>query len=345
MSRTLMTHRPNQTEPQRFQKRFCSALLCSIACAAILLPLESPLLAQTLTGGYQPANVNDPMVVDAAKYLIRQVEQQDQTTVQLKSIDNAETQVVAGTNVRLRMRVTLNHNAPGFLSGVVYIPFNGRKQLATRGWEPEFVNNKQQALLPGYQKADRFSPAVHSAANFAITFLRHQPPQRRYDILEVRQAGKRGNGPTDYYLDLLLQDPNKPHTESMQLTITDFGNSNVDIGDSYGNLNVIKLDSNLAPNNPGSNPAQPLGGSQLVPVNDALVVAAAHFAVAQLSNTYGEHVRLQQVLKATSQVVAGTNYGLRLRVISDRNHTLDYDVVVYLRPDGTRELTSHQPVQ
>jgi len=87
-----------------------------------------------------------------------------------------------------------------------------------------------------------------------------------------------------------------------------------------------------------------LGGSSEVSVDDPGVVDAANFAVAaqeRKEKEQGNHVniRLEAILGATQQVVAGTNYTLRLKL---KVHRADKEAVavVWRKLSGSHELTS-----
>jgi hypothetical protein len=81
--------------------------------------------------------------------------------------------------------------------------------------------------------------------------------------------------------------------------------------------------------------AQP-GGFRELAATDKAVVAAAEFAVKTKSEK--EKVALDKILKAESQVVAGTNYRLLLSVRVDGG-TRQAEVVVWRKLDQSSELT------
>jgi cystatin-C len=84
-----------------------------------------------------------------------------------------------------------------------------------------------------------------------------------------------------------------------------------------------------------------LGGYKAASVSDEGVVAAAEFAVSKESETT-EGLALDEILKAESQVVAGTNYRLCLKVtLGDESQ--EVQAVVFRNLKGEHSLTSWTP--
>lgn len=86
-----------------------------------------------------------------------------------------------------------------------------------------------------------------------------------------------------------------------------------------------------------------LGGYQSASVSDEEVIAAANFAVDKRSEET-EGLELDEILKAESQVVAGRNFRLCLRVkLGD--DTQDVQVVVFRSLQGDFTLRSWNPAE
>jgi Aspartic acid proteinase inhibitor len=81
--------------------------------------------------------------------------------------------------------------------------------------------------------------------------------------------------------------------------------------------------------------AQP-GAFRDMPVTDKAAIAAADFAIETRSKK--EKVALDKIVRAESQVVAGTNYRLLLSVRVDGG-VRQAEVVVWQKLDQSRELT------
>jgi hypothetical protein len=105
-----------------------------IVVAAINLTFSnmSQSLAQQppMVGGYQAANKSDPNVVSAAKFAVNKERVKHGGRVSLISIERAETQVVAGINYRLCLRVKQNGKTQN-VATVVYQNLQQRYSLSS----------------------------------------------------------------------------------------------------------------------------------------------------------------------------------------------------------------------
>jgi len=81
-----------------------------------------------------------------------------------------------------------------------------------------------------------------------------------------------------------------------------------------------------------------VGGYSKATVDDAGVIAAAEFAVAEESKK-GPKINLKSITTAETQVVAGTNYKLQI-LVDDKGTEKTVEVVVYEDLQQTRTLTS-----
>ena len=81
-----------------------------------------------------------------------------------------------------------------------------------------------------------------------------------------------------------------------------------------------------------------VGGYSKANADDAQVIAAAEFAVEEESKK-GTKFNLKSITAAESQVVAGTNYKLRI-LVDDNGTEKTVEVVVYEDLQQTRTLTS-----
>ncbi|MEZ6141313.1 MAG: cystatin domain-containing protein [Zavarzinella sp.] len=79
-----------------------------------------------------------------------------------------------------------------------------------------------------------------------------------------------------------------------------------------------------------------VGGYRKVPVDDAEVKKIAEFAMKEQFKK--EDGKLEKILSAEAQVVAGRNYRLKLQ-IKTGDKSREAIIVVWAKLDGTRELT------
>lgn len=97
-----------------------------------------------LSGGFSPADTTDSDVVLASRYLTREVSADTGMSVDIVDVQSAMTQVVAGTNYRLCMAVTVNDDRRRHLAGIVYKPLSGGMLLTRWGWVPScFAGGKE----------------------------------------------------------------------------------------------------------------------------------------------------------------------------------------------------------
>lgn len=88
------------------------------------------------------------------------------------------------------------------------------------------------------------------------------------------------------------------------------------------------------------------GGYKSVSVSDAGVKAAADFAIELKSDDYDAEIRLEKIVKAETQTVAGTNYRLCMEIYvpseteSEDGVTLMVQTVVYRNLQGEMKITS-----
>jgi cystatin-C len=87
-------------------KKKLGFLLLTVAITLLLGSITGVHAQQTpMAGGYQSASVTDPDVMAAARYAVKK--QKRKRSVRLVSIERAETQVVAGMNYRLCLKVKI----------------------------------------------------------------------------------------------------------------------------------------------------------------------------------------------------------------------------------------------
>jgi hypothetical protein len=86
-----------------------------------------------VVGNYREASTNDPDVLSAARFAVRAEGRRRGVRLTLLSVERAETQVVAGTNYRLRLRV---RNAAGRVQNVdAEVYENQRRRQSLTRWE------------------------------------------------------------------------------------------------------------------------------------------------------------------------------------------------------------------
>jgi cystatin-C len=110
-------------------------MLMSVAINAVMgcmigLQAQQPPVA----GGYQEASRTEPDVVSAAKFAIKEERRKKGVRVSLISIGRAETQVVAGINYRLCLRIKIKGKIQSVRT-VVYK--NLQRKYSLSSWEED----------------------------------------------------------------------------------------------------------------------------------------------------------------------------------------------------------------
>jgi hypothetical protein len=110
-------------------------MLMTVAINAVMgcmfgLQAQQPPVA----GGYREASRTEPDVVSAAKFALREERRKKSVRLSLISIERAETQVVAGSNYRLCLRVKIR----GKLRSVRTVVYKDlRQKYSLSSWEED----------------------------------------------------------------------------------------------------------------------------------------------------------------------------------------------------------------
>ena len=76
-----------------------------VFAVALCLPLPASASAAPMTGGFSQANTKHANVIKAARFAVAQRKQQTGDKLALQKIEHAQTQVVAGLNYQLCLKV------------------------------------------------------------------------------------------------------------------------------------------------------------------------------------------------------------------------------------------------
>lgn len=104
------------------------ALCLSVGCI-----FEAVVVAQQTVGGYQEAPKNDPATVAAAKFAVAEQQKKQGGSITPVSIKRAETQLVAGVNYRLCLKVKVDGKTQT-VTAVVNKTLDDKYSLTS--WEP-----------------------------------------------------------------------------------------------------------------------------------------------------------------------------------------------------------------
>ncbi|KAG8263586.1 hypothetical protein J6590_029064 [Homalodisca vitripennis] len=350
----------------------------------ILLPVYG------IPGGLSPANPNDPDVQDAARFAVSAVDQRSNSlfSSKLVVVKEAKTQVVAGTNYYLKLQLVETNcrkNAPTNSACrptpdkvvqecdvVVYDrPWDKHRELTSVKCSPVSDNSARQqrrVMVGGLTPANPNDANVKEAANFAVSEVdRRSNSLFSSKLLVVKEAKTQVVAGVNYHLKLQLVESNCRKGSAVNSACSPAAGKVVQEcdmvvydrpWDKHRELISVRC-SPVADNKVRNQRDVLVGGQSPADPNDAGVKKAAKFAVSEIDRRSNSlfSSKLVVVKEAKTQVVAGTNYYLKLQLVETncRKGTKvnsacnaapdkviqECDVVVYDRPwDKHRELTS-----
>lgn len=113
------------------------------AAAAVLFLCANAVSAQRV-GGYKTASVSARNVVAAAEFAVSDHSEKNEVSLEIVSIEKAETQVVAGTNYRLCIQVKVveeGNDDTQFVEAVVYQ--NLKRKYKLTSWKPDACGEQE----------------------------------------------------------------------------------------------------------------------------------------------------------------------------------------------------------
>ncbi len=112
-------------------------MLCLLAAAVGVVFAASPTEAQK-PGGYRDADVKNKDVIAAAEFAVKEQAGKDKGKLELVEITKAGTQVVAGTNYKLTLKVGVEGGTREALA-VVWRKLDKTQQLTSWAWQGDVV--------------------------------------------------------------------------------------------------------------------------------------------------------------------------------------------------------------
>src|SRR3954465_14527568 len=97
----------------------CLQILLALVVLNIAFSCANSVMAQR-TGGYKENSTDDAEVVAAANFAVDEEGRKEEGSITLVSIEHAESQVVAGINYRLCLKVATGDDEPKDVKVVVY---------------------------------------------------------------------------------------------------------------------------------------------------------------------------------------------------------------------------------
>ena len=116
------------------KKNFRVVMLLAMLCAAFGSGAEALAQQPPIVGNYREASTTDREVILAAQFAVRKEMLKQSTRISLSSVERAETQVVAGINYRLCLKV----KKKGKIQDVKVVVYQDPKQkYALSSWRME----------------------------------------------------------------------------------------------------------------------------------------------------------------------------------------------------------------
>ena len=115
-------------------KKSLQAVFAMIALAVAFSSVNLAVNPQR-TGGFREVAKDDPEVEAAANFAVEEQGRKQDTSLKLVSIERAESQVVAGINYRLCLKVSNAHDEEEEVKAVVYK--NLKKEYSLTSWSEE----------------------------------------------------------------------------------------------------------------------------------------------------------------------------------------------------------------
>lgn len=174
-----------------FRLFFALAAFCMVVAFAGVSYGQRPIV-----GGFKKADANSAAVVAAAKFAVNAQNEEDDMNRTFSKVVSAETQVVAGTNYRMCVEVTITGDETETSWAKVVVNQNLKKEYKLTSWSAEDCAPAQEEsakakppIAGGYSKADTLSDDVIAAADFAAA-EQNKKDDNNLRVVEVKKAEK-----------------------------------------------------------------------------------------------------------------------------------------------------------
>jgi hypothetical protein len=117
------------------KKLFTLLLVSLLACQGSEEPMPEPLPDTPLVGGWADQDVKSDITLTNLGFLVENLLTEGQE-ITIETVLSAETQVVAGYNIRLTISGTLN-GEPGIGTALIYSDVSQEKSLIDFTWEKQ----------------------------------------------------------------------------------------------------------------------------------------------------------------------------------------------------------------
>ncbi|XP_046554411.1 multicystatin-like [Haliotis rubra] len=278
-------------------------------------------------GGLFNADVNSTDVKNMANFALGELNRLQGSQNSIVEIISAKTQVVAGMNYFLKIRVSDGSQTQICDVTIWDQPWTQMTQMTHHSC----VNAKRRDIgVPGgLFNADVNSTDVKNMTNFALGELnRLQSAQN--NIVEIISAKTQVVAGINYFLKIRVSDGSQ--TQICDVTIWDQPWTQMTQMTHHSCVDAKRRDIGMP------------GGLFKADVNSPDVKSMTNFALGELNRLQGSQNSIVEIISAKTQVVAGINYFLKIRV-SDGSQTQICDVTIWDQPwTQMTQMTHHSCV-
>ena len=313
------------------------------------IELPSPLVNQTISniteksnrnnqvvGGFTPVDTDDEKVKEIAYFAVITISQSSNSgPLILVEITSALTQVVAGTNYKIGLRLvgadglhqncqveifdqswTSTREMKSFNCDPVSAPIENLPILA---FSPK-TGPVDGPVVGGFSSIDIDNEAVKEIAYFAVTKISQSSNSGPLTLVAITSASTQVVAGTNYKISLRLAGADGLH-QNCQVEIFDQSWTSTREMKSFNCVPHPAPTQTLPDvgNSPKTTPVDGpvVGGFSSIDINDEAVKDIVSFAVTQISESSNSGpLTLVEITSASAQVVAGTNYKIGLRLTS-----------------------------
>lgn len=271
---------------------------------------------ECISGAFCSVNLEDDDVKEIASFAVTRISQSSNSgPLTLVEITSALSQVVAGTNYKISMRLTGSDGSQTCEIEVFDQPWTETRELNSFNCIPDPTSTpaSEPECAPGsYCPVDLEDDNVRDIASFAVTKISQSSNSGPLALLEITSGFYKIVAGTYYKISLRLIGPDQNHKCLIEVfdrswTDTRTLNKFVCIPDDT----PLQIVTEAAPTEPECIP----GGYCREEIEDSVVKGIVSFAVSEMSKASNSRpLALVEIVSAFSQVVAGKNYKINLRL-------------------------------
>ncbi|XP_046554412.1 multicystatin-like [Haliotis rubra] len=251
-----------------------------------------------LLGAPTSVNVTGQYILKMANYAVTTLNRLQGTVNSLDQVISAKTQVVAGTNYFLKIRMSDGSQSQICDVTILDQPWSYMTQLTHNSCV--YVKKRDIAMPGGFTDVDVNSTGVRNMTNFALGEI-NKLFSEQLSLIEIISAKTQVVAGINYFLKFRVRNGNL--NEICDVTIWEQLWTQTTHMTHSSCTSVASKRDILMP-----------GGLTNVDINSTEVRDMASFALGEINGLQGAQNTMEQVISAKAQVVAGINYFLTLEI-------------------------------